>query len=321
MLHAWLRDDLDMGSASLQVASEDASFRRYYRVTCDEKSFIVMDAPPEKEDCSPFLDVSARLHKSGVNVPQVFASDLDRGFLLLSDLGTELYLDSLNPENADRLYRDAMAALLRIQLSAPTENLPPYNETLLLREMQLFRDWLLEKHLGIMLNPGEQAALAELLAWLKDAALSQPQVFVHRDFHSRNLLVTEPNPGIIDYQDAVLGPCTYDLVSLLKDCYIKWPREKIASWLQVFHDGFSVDRGSLPAAEDFKRSFDLMGVQRHLKASGIFARLYHRDGKSAYLKDIPRTLSYILDLQADYPELDGLVNLLSTRVLPGLPGA
>ena len=318
MLHKWLHGDLAMEVYELAPASEDASFRQYYRITSSGKSYIVMDAPPGKEDCRPFLDVTERLHCSGVNVPEVFAQDLENGFLLLSDLGIESYLDKLNQQNADSLYDDAIRSLLRMQSEAPVENLPDYSESLLMQEMNLFREWLLEKHLQISLNTGDRDQLEELFQLLIESATAQPQVFVHRDFHSRNLIFNEDNPGIIDYQDAVLGPVTYDLVSLLKDCYIKWPRSKVELWLQWYYDklveGTDIEIGQ----QEFKRGFDLMGVQRHLKASGIFARLFHRDGKTAYLQDIPRTLSYIVDLSDEYAGLQIIVDLLRTTVLPGL---
>jgi aminoglycoside/choline kinase family phosphotransferase len=251
-------------------------------------------------------------------VPEIFARDLDKGFLLLSDLGTELYLDKLNSTNADELYKDAISALLKIQVNASIENLPAYSESLLMQEMTLFRDWLLDKHLGIPLRGKALKQLEQLFVFLTGAAMSQPKVFVHRDYHSRNLLLNDNNPGIIDYQDAVFGPLSYDLVSLLKDCYIKWPQVKVQAWVQQYYEQL-VDVISVKmSADEFRRSFDLMGVQRHLKASGIFARLNHRDGKPGYLEEIPMTLSYIVDLKDDYPELQNLVSLLQNSVLPAM---
>lgn len=318
MLHEWLHVDLDIASYDLKPASEDASFRRYYRLVSAGESRIVMDAPPDKEDCRPFLDVTERLLASGINVPRVFAQDLTKGFLLLSDLGEELYLDKLSEHNVDELYGDAIRALVLMQSHAPLQNLPFYTESLLMQEMALFRDWLLAKHVQKSLSERQLMQLQELFVCLTESAMAQAQVFVHRDFHSRNLILNKNNPGVIDYQDAVLGPQSYDLVSLLKDCYIKWPRAKVEEWLlQYYHQLDEVIRAQL-SKEEFKRGFDLMGVQRHLKASGIFARLYHRDGKSDYLKDIPRTLSYIVDLEDEYAELTGLIDLLQTSVLPAL---
>ena len=318
MLHQWLRVDLDMSAYDLAPASEDASFRQYYRVISAGESLIVMDAPPDKEDCRPFLDVTGRLLDSGVNAPRVFAQDLEKGFLLISDLGAELYLGKLDESNADSLYGDAIGALLKMQAHAPLEDLPPYDEPLLMQEMGLFRDWLLAKHLQKPLAGKALKQLEDLFALLTESALAQTQVFVHRDFHSRNLILNQDNPGIIDYQDAVLGPLSYDLVSLLKDCYIKWPRSRIEQWFLQYHNQLADAMDIQMSKEGFRRYFDLMGVQRHLKASGIFARLYHRDGKGGYLKDIPRTLSYIVDLKDDYPELRNLINLLEENVMPAL---
>ncbi len=318
VLHNWLQNNQEMGDYELAPASEDASFRRYYRIVTATESFIIMDAPPDKEDCHSFLDISERLRRAGVNVPGVFAKDLENGFLLLGDLGVELYLDRLHEDNADGLYKDAIRALVRMQKHTSVERLPVYNESLLMQEMQLFHDWLLERHLQISLSARERRQLEELFHLLVDSANAQPKVFVHRDFHSRNLILHKENPGVIDYQDAVLGPVTYDLVSLLKDCYIKWPPAKVDQWLQFYHEQSIEVPNSTMDPLKFRRSFDLMGVQRHLKASGIFARLCHRDGKDEYLQDIPRTLSYIVDLADLYPELQKLIELLQNQVLPGL---
>jgi aminoglycoside/choline kinase family phosphotransferase len=318
LLRDWLRVDLKLVASDLSPASEDASFRRYYRIAVAGDSYIVMDAPPDKEDCGPFLDVTERLLNCGVNAPKVFAKDLDKGFLLLSDLGAELYLDKLNDNNADELYGDAINALLKIQAYAVVDNLPDYTESLLMQEMTLFRDWLLDKHLRKPLTGKALKQLEEVFVLLVKSAMSQPQLFVHRDFHSRNLILNKNNPGIIDYQDAVLGPISYDLVSLLKDCYVKWPQSKVEQWTQEYYKQISDVMNVQLSKDDFKRCFDLMGVQRHLKASGIFARLYHRDHKPDYLKDIPRTLSYIVDLKDEYPELHNLIALLQDNVLPAM---
>jgi len=317
MIHDWLDTDLDMIIDDLQPASEDASFRKYYRISSAGISYIVMDAPPDKENCSPFLDVSERLRCCDVNVPEIFAQDLNKGLLLISDLGNELYLDKLNKNNADELYRDAFSALLKIQLQASVDNLPDYTHTLLLQEMHLFRDWLLDKHLGFQ-DEDRLSLLDEIFAILVESAMMQTKVFVHRDFHSRNLMLNNNNPGIIDYQDAVLGPLTYDLVSLLKDCYVKWPQLKVQQWCKEYYRELSAVFDVQLNEEEFIRCFDLMGVQRHLKASGIFARLNHRDHKPAYMNDIPRTLSYIVELEDLYPELGGLIDLLQNHVLPSL---
>jgi aminoglycoside/choline kinase family phosphotransferase len=277
-----------------------------------------MDAPPQHEDCSSFIDVSTRLLGCGLNVPEIYAQNLSEGFLLLSDLGEDLFLDKLNDSSVDGLYHSAIQSLLKMQARAPTQGLPVYDERLLLSEMNLFRDWLLKQHLQLQLSAAEEEQLDAVFTLLSGSALQQQQVFVHRDFHSRNLLVSDTEPGVIDYQDAVLGPLTYDLVSLLKDCYVKWPRHKIDEWLTYYFDQSEKLELLRPALPVLRKDFDLMGAQRHLKASGIFARLYHRDGKDGYLADIPRTLSYISDLEPDYPELNFLQRLIITRVLPAL---
>lgn len=311
-MHAWLRKTLDIRDYTLEPASVDASFRSYHRLQFDSQSYIIMDAPPENENCLPFIDVSHRLLNAGVNVPVIEHQDTDQGFIMLTDLGTELYLNVLNDNNADNLYEDAIKTIRRMQSHASTVNLPPYDENLLRKEMQLFNDWLLGKHLNIKLDSSSEKELQNIQVLLIDSALSQPQVFVHRDYHSRNLMYCPGNnPGVIDYQDAVYGPVTYDLVSLLKDCYIKWPTQRIQNWIQVF---LQYDENHRFSSSQFTRWFDLMGVQRHLKASGIFARLYHRDHKPGFLKDIPRTLSYITDLENNYPELKFLVELINSAV-------
>jgi len=323
LLQIWLTNSAGLTDFSIELASGDASFRRYYRLTLsDGATRIVMDAPPESEDSSPFVAVAKHLVGLGLNVPVVYAADLEQGFLLLSDLGSEHYLDLLGQGQGqgDRLYADAMSALMVMQASAAMDGLPIYSSGLLLQEMGLFREWLLEKHLGLALDLGEQQTLDKTFDLLVTNALGQPQQFVHRDYHSRNLLVTSAqNPGIIDFQDALVGPVTYDLVSLLKDCYISWPREQVKEWVFGYYD-LALQSGVLRKEHEdsLLRWFDLMGVQRHLKASGIFARLNMRDGKQGYLKDIPRTLNYIVELAPEYPELEPLVRLISERVLPAL---
>jgi len=249
-------------------------------------------------------------------VPHLLASDLQQGFLLLSDLGHEQYLPHLNENSVEALYGDAMQALLVMQRSEDPRvvSLPAYERTLLMTEMGLFRDWLLARHLGLQLSPAQAQMLEQTFAWLADSALQQPKVFVHRDYHSRNLMLSTPRPGILDFQDAVYGPLTYDLVSLLRDCYIDWPRSQVEAWVADFHR----DCGSEVDYTTFLRWFDLMGVQRHFKASGIFARLYHRDGKPGYLHDIPRTLGYVLQVAESYPQLNEVAELIREQVLPRL---
>lgn len=305
-LRAWLADTLGHNVA-LASASADASFRRYFRASEGGKSWVVMDAPPEHEDCRLFADVTRRLLAAGVSVPRIHAQDPDQGFLLLDDFGGTHYLARLDDTSADALYGDATAMLGRIQ-SADTGGLPPYNEALLQREMALFPDWLLGTHLGLTLSDVERRILDDAFALLVANALEQPRTFVHRDYHSRNLMVMErDNPGVLDYQDAVLGPVTYDLVSLLKDCYIAWPWARVRSWALGFRDR------AVPEADDvtFLRWFELMGAQRQLKAAGIFARLWRRDGKPGYLADIPRTLGYIADAATRHAELRPLAELIA----------
>ncbi len=317
-LKTWLRGACGLAGITLASASGDASFRRYYRVGVGDDTLIAMDAPPDRESCGRYVDIARRLAEIGLNVPQIYAQDLDRGFLLLQDLGTDLYLDRLDDRSADRLYGDALGALIVIQACGPREGLPAYDRALLERELAIFPEWLLGRHLGLSLSAAEQRALAEVFSVLVSNALEQPRVCVHRDFHSRNLLVTRPpSPGILDFQDAAIGPVTYDLVSLLRDCYIRWPRSRVEEWARGFFE-LAVQSGVLREEHepDFPRWLDLMGVQRHLKAAGIFARLYRRDGKPGYLGDIPRTLGYVVELAPDYAALGGLAELLEGRVLP-----
>jgi N-acetylmuramate 1-kinase len=320
-LEDWLRSVLASRDTAIEPASGDASFRRYWRIRAGEGSLIAMDAPPGQEDVRPFLDVAARLRAVGLNAPEVLAQDAAQGFLLLADLGERLYLDQLDADNADRLYGDALGALAVMQACIDPTGLPLYGEELLRRELGIFEEWLLERHLRLGLSQTEEAAFAAAADVLVANALEQPRVFVHRDFHSRNLLLTEPpSPGILDFQDAVLGPVTYDLVSLLRDCYIAWPAERVAVWARGYFE-LAVQSGILRESHEphFMRWLDLCGIQRHLKASGIFARLHLRDGKDGYLKDIPRTLRYVAETAAGYSELEALAALVETRVLPVLP--
>jgi len=321
LLKQWLRRDLGFTDFTLERASEDASFRRYFRVRLTTDNFIVMDAPPAREDCRPYIDIAHRLQACGVNVPDILEQNLAQGFLLIGDLGDDLYLDVLTGDNAEHLYHDAMVALMKMQVEAVTEGLPRYDMQLLIREMELFRDWLLVRHLKMEPGAGLTQLLDDSFSMLCENALEQPRAFVHRDYHSRNLLVRDSNnPGIVDFQDAVSGPVTYDLVSLFKDCYIKWPRQRISHWLQEYYQMAVQPLRITVGPEQFTRWFDFMGVQRQLKASGIFARLWLRDGKRGFLKDIPRTLSYIIDLRDDYPELRPLISLIQDDVLPALEG-
>ncbi|MDH3553890.1 MAG: phosphotransferase, partial [Gammaproteobacteria bacterium] len=297
----WLRCIDGLSAADPQPASGDASFRRYFRLQSASQSYVAMDAPPPEEDCRPFIRVAGYLEAMRLNAPRVLEADLDKGFLLLTDLGAVQYLEKLidEPEAAAPLYRDALRALTSMQGrgTAFQSLLPPYDERLLRFELSLFHDWLCKKHLGIDFSDGDESQWQTLCDVLVNNALDQPQVFVHRDYHSRNLMITaENNPGILDFQDAVEGPLTYDLVSLLRDCYIRWPQERVAAWAHSFYGEMDASMQHQVDEHQFMRFFDLMGVQRHLKAAGIFARLNHRDGKPGYMADVPRTLSYIVAL-------------------------
>jgi aminoglycoside/choline kinase family phosphotransferase len=276
-----------------------------------------MDAPPDREDSKPFVQLAEAFEAIGLNVPHIYARDLTQGFMLLEDLGRELYLDRLTNETVDRLYGDALGALATLQASGPEQMLPLYDRSLLMQEMELFRDWFLMQELGLTLSDEEHSMLDRVFEILAESALQQPQVCVHRDFHSRNLMVTAThNPGILDFQDAVLGPVTYDLVSLLRDCYISWPEQQVRDWAMRYYQ-LAQQSEVLDAEHEtqFLTWFDLMGVQRHLKASGIFARLNRRDGKSGYLKDIPRTLDYITQLKTEKAPLQALSEFIQKRVL------
>ena len=317
LLREWLDTVLPAPLTGMAPASSDASFRRYFRVWYDGQTRIVMDAPPDKEDCRPFVAIAQALRGLGLNAPEVLAGDLDQGLLLLTDLGSRQYLAELDERSVSGLYGDALDALARLQTGGDPGSplLPPYDSALLHREMELFRDWFLGRQLGFNLREDEHQVLDHTFALLADNALEQPKVWVHRDYHSRNLMVTDPdNPGVLDFQDAVVGAVTYDLVSLLRDCYVAWPRERVESWALAHRARLrALGMSGLDDAAQFLRWFDLMGVQRHLKAIGIFARLNLRDGKPGYLRDIPRTLGYVLAVAERYPDLAGLRDLLLAR--------
>jgi len=313
----------EFADSELVPASEDASFRRYFRIQSGEHTRIAMDAPPPQEDCGPFVRVAGYLTEIGLNAPRVFDADIKRGYLLLSDMGQQLYLNELSarPEAADALYRDAIKALSTLQRegSKLARSLPEFDEPMLRFEMSLFHDWLCERHLGLTFSVADEKQWTECCDVLVGSALAQPAVFVHRDYHSRNLMLTEhDNPGILDFQDAVIGPFTYDLVSLLKDCYVRWPHERVRGWALQFYAALDGDISDSISEDSFLNFFDLMGVQRHLKASGIFARLLHRDGKSTYMDDVPRTLQYIVEVGRRFPKIRFLADLIEQRCLPGL---
>lgn len=311
-LTSWLEKVLQGAQFSLAPASADASFRRYFRVTLPDRTMIVMDAPPAHENCEPFLHVAEIFAAAGVHVPRVIAQDLAQGFLLLTDLGNTTYLEALNEATAPDLYRDAMDALIRIQQSSRPGVFPAYDATLLTREMRLFPEWYVVKHLGTTLDDKQQTVLQQAFDGLNRNILAQGQVYVHRDYHSRNLMVCDDNPGILDFQDAVYGAITYDLVSLFKDAYIRWEEEQVLDWVVRYWE--KARKAGLPVPQDiseFYRDFEWMGVQRHLKVLGIFARLYHRDGKDGYLKDLPLVMDYLRRACDRYIELRPLLHLLN----------
>jgi hypothetical protein len=297
---------------SLTPASEDASFRRYFRVRGpDGRTVIAMDAPPDKEDCRPFVHVARLLREAGLNAPEVLAQDLDQGFLLLSDLGTRTYLQGLTAGNAVQLFGDATEALVRWQLATRPGELPPYDEALLRREMNLFPQWYISRHLKKELTEAQKDSLEGIFRLLVQSALAQPAVYVHRDYMPRNLMVCEPNPGVLDFQDAVLGPITYDVVSLFRDAFVSWEDEQVLDWSVRYWE--RAKRAGLPVEQDFGefwRAFEWMGLQRHLKVLGIFARINYRDGKPKYLEDTPRFIAYARSVAARYGALAPLLQLL-----------
>lgn len=312
-LRHWLQSILGVGAFALSPASNDASFRRYFRVRFDDgrPSLVAMDAPPGREDCRPYVHAAELLAAAGVHVPAVHAHDFDQGFLLLSDLGDTTYLAALGERSADRLYGDALDALVLIQQASRPGVLPDYSRELLARELALFPDWYVAGQLGRELTAAQRQALEGSFALLLANNLAQPRVFVHRDYHSRNLMLTEPNPGILDFQDAAYGPLTYDLVSLLRDAYIPWPEERVIHWCIRYWE--KARKAGLPVAADFAafyRDFEWMGAQRQLKVLGIFARLWRRDGKDGYLRDQPLVMRYLRGTCERYRELAPLARLL-----------
>jgi hypothetical protein len=326
LLQGWLARDLGVCPVRIERASSDASFRRYFRVVCDKRTLIAMDAPPPTEDVRPYLHVTALLEPLGIHVPHVYEADASLGFVLLEDLGNTQYLARLGAGgDPGQLYGDALRALADIQLrgAAAAAELPPYDRAALARELALMPEWFLDRHLALELTAAEREMIVAAFEFLIAEALSQPEVFVHRDYHSRNLMVVgERNPGVIDFQDALRGPIGYDLVSLLKDCYISWPRERVLEWVAGYRSLLQSrggPAGSSPA--QFVRWFDLIGVQRHIKVLGIFARLWYRDGKPGYLRDLPLTLDYVRESSRLYPELAALSEFLERRVVAELPRA
>jgi len=311
---AWAFSALGLEQARFAPASADASFRRYFRIEDAGRSWVVMDAPPAQEDCRPFLQVAGLLRDAGLHGPQILAQDLERGYLLLDDLGRQTYLQAINAglgeADRERLMQAAIVALVRWQQATRPGVLPPYDASLLRRELALFPDWYVAQHLRRGLKPEQRAQLDHVNDLLVESALAQARVYVHRDYMARNLMLTEPGPGILDFQDAVEGPVTYDLASLLRDAFLSWPADSIARWTRDYWE--QALRAGVPVAPDFaefQRQADWMGVQRHLKVIGIFARINYRDGKPHYLADVPRFIGYVREVAGRYPELRPLLAL------------
>jgi len=308
----WVAEQFPGARFSLEPASEDASFRRYWRArVADGRTYVVMDAPPDKEDCRPFVHVGGLLRAAGVNAPEIFAQDLASGFLLLGDLGNTTYLQAINAQNAPGLFSDAIDTLIRWQLATRPGELPPYDEALLRREMNLFPEWYVANHLKKDFSASQKENLEKIFAALVKSALAQPTVYVHRDYMPRNLMVCEPNPGVLDFQDAVLGPISYDVVSLFRDAFLSWEEEQVLDWTVRYWE--RAKQAKLPVHADFAdfwQAFEWMGLQRHLKVLGIFARINYRDGKPKYLQDTPRFIAYARAVATRYGALAPLARLL-----------
>ena len=315
---AWARAALSAPCAGLQRASTDAGFRSYWRTVGDAPSRIVMDSPPDREDVRPWLRLRDLLEGGGVRVPQVLARDVEAGFLLLEDLGRDTYLHVIDAGNADALFDAALEQLLKIQHIAAPAELPAYDAAILMRELRLFDEWFCERHLGLVLSDAERGVLAQAYGFLIESALAQPQVLVHRDFMPRNLMPASAGPAVLDFQDAVRGPIAYDPLSLFKDAFLSWPEARVGEWLDRYHARAAASGLPVPERTQFRRDADLIGVQRHLKVIGIFARLHHRDSKPKYLADVPRFFGYLATVLPRYGELDGLRRFLDARVLPVL---
>lgn len=311
------RSALHASDLSLTVASADASFRSYWRIARAGQTWIVMDAPPAQEDVRPWLDVGARLRGAGLHAPEVFASDIEQGFVLMEDLGTRTYLPELNAATADALYADALDALFAMQERVSAHALPVFDATRTIPEMELLGDWFLRRHLGLVPSCGEWDVIEAAFRLIANAADEQPRRFMHRDYHSRNLLVaSKNNPAIIDFQGAMLGPIAYDLASLLRDCYIAWPIERVDAWVESYRQRLHAEGLIDVDGAHFRRWFDLIGLQRHLKVLGLFCRLHYRDGKAQYLRDLPLVFDYVVTVTSLYPDLIDLRNLLQ-RALEG----
>lgn len=311
LLERWLGSRIGERRFTLSPASADASFRRYFRLHFEDgDTLIVMDAPPQQEDCRPFIRVAELMASCGLHVPEIIATDLEQGFLLLSDLGHTTYLSALQQSNADTLFDDATTALVRWQTASREKVLPDYNEALLLRELRLFPDWYVARHLNVTLSAEQSNSLQQMFELILRSNLAQPSVYVHRDFMPRNLMVSDPNPGILDFQDAVYGPITYDVASLFRDAFVSWDEEQALDWIVRYWE--KARKAGLPVRADFGefyRELEWMGLQRHLKVLGIFARIRYRDGKPAYLEDAPRFVKYVRDVAQRYATLAPLLRL------------
>jgi aminoglycoside/choline kinase family phosphotransferase len=313
-LHEWLINFFGHDQFMISPLAGDASFRRYFRIHQQKNSYVLMDAPPEKEAILPFINVTKKLAEGGIHSPKIHAMEPKQGFLLLEDLGDSLFLNALSAENADGLYKNAMDILLKIQqCSMENPSLPAFDISYMLLELDLFRQWFLGKYLQLSLTIHEEKMLTDSFHWLTKCIAEQPRVFIHRDYHSRNLmLLSKLDLGVIDYQDAMQGPFTYDLVSLLKDCYVQWPRDQVLDWLDFFYEKMPNRCGW--SKTDFIRGFDLCGLQRHLKVLGIFCRLHFRDYKSAYLNDLPLIFNYAVNALDDFPQLKSLFDFFHYRL-------
>jgi len=320
LLYQWLKSQLTVKILSFELITGDASFRRSFRLKHRQSSYIAVDAPPKHENNPAFVGIAAGLKQAGLTVPEVFAADIEKGFMLLSDLGDTQLLSVLNAANVDSWYQQAMQQLIPLQQcqSFPNYTLPEFDRSLLMQELELMPKWFIKEHLSIQMSDAENQLLDNLFNRLCDLALSQPQVTTHRDFHSRNLMIGPSRQlAIIDFQDAAKGAISYDLMSLIKDCYIKWPQTQVDGWLRYFYQLLQqAEIENLPTIEAFTFVADAMALQRHLKVVGIFARLYRRDGKPQYLDDIPLTLDYILETCARYSEFNAFGKWMSEAVVP-----
>jgi aminoglycoside/choline kinase family phosphotransferase len=320
-LNKWLHHSLDKRSFTITPLAGDASFRKYYRLFCDERTYVVMDAPPDKEDIRPFVHIGHLLATNGVHTPQIIAVEWEKGFILLEDFGDKLLINSLSDDKTDQLYKIAIRTLLLIQ-QCPTHHpsLPKFNKAFMLQELALFHEWFLNAYLSLQLSSEETLLLKDTFDWLTTEISKQPQLFLHRDYHARNLMVLDPNHpddmGVIDFQDAMRGPFTYDLVSLLKDCYVQWPREQVLRWLTYFYNHLPNTHGL--SLEAFTEAFDLCGLQRHLKVLGVFCRLHLRDQKKTYLQHLPLTLNYVSDCAKSHDPLHSFYQFIQAKVSPAL---